>query len=361
VTERRRQLVVGFGAAGALLVALLFAVGPERVADRLSRTDPTVFSLSFLAVLGALWCWSTALAQLLDSSGTVAGLHYRAAYMTAEFVKKVLPMGQVAAPLFLAYLVSRETEASYERTLAATSVFALLNVATSLVLAALALAALVAGGTDLGGPVFAGLLAVLGVATIIVVTVFVLVRVRRALLERLATRLAGGVRETVGRLSGRVRGALAPERVHEAVEDLSASVDAVFADWQGVALASGLSVAGWALFLAPIYTSVRALGEHVPYALVAFVVPLVLLVNVVPLPGGFGGFDVAVAALLTHLGDISLPTVAAALFLYRLSNYWFVVLLGGVSSVALSVDIDDPPPVLDAEGGDLVDPDQRGS
>ena len=358
VTGRRRQLVFGFAATGVLLVVLLLAVGPEKIAERLSRTDPVVFSLSFLAVLGALWCWSEALAALLgDLDGTVSGLGYRAAYMTAEFVKKLLPMGQAAAPLFLAYLVSRETDTPYEETLAATAIFSLLNIVTSLTLATLALAALLAAGTDLSGPVYGGLLVVLGVSITVVATLVVLVRVRRAFLERLAARLAGGVRETVGRVSVRVREALAPDRVRGAVADLSASVDAVFANWRGVALAAALSVVGWALFLVPIYTGVLALDEHVPYALVAFVVPLVMMVNVMPLPGGFGGFDVAVAALLAHLGDISLPTAAAALFLYRLSNYWFVVLLGAVSSAALSVTIDDPPPVLDADEEDLVNPD----
>jgi len=354
---RRRRLIGGFLAAGALLVALVVVVGPERMADSLARTDPVTFSLGFLAVLGAYWCWSEALAQLLDRPDrAVGGARYRAAYMSAEFVKKVVPAGQAAGPLFLAYLVGRETDTPYETTLAATTVLSFVNIGASLVLASASLAWLVAAGTPPSGPVFYGLLLVLVVSVGAVFGLAVLVRTRRSLLEATAMGLAATVRRTLGRVSGRVEGALAPDRVRAAVERVSGAVDAVLAEWQAVAVAGALCVGAWALAVAPIYTSVLALGVHVPYALVAFVVPLVVMINVVPLPGGFGGFDVAVASLLSVLGGLSLPTAAAALFLYRLSNYWFVLLIGGLSSFALSVGVSTIPPIAPEEGEETLHP-----
>jgi uncharacterized membrane protein YbhN (UPF0104 family) len=40
-----------------------------------------------------------------------------------------------------------------------------------------------------------------------------------------------------------------------------------------------------------------------------------------------------------------LSTATAAVFLFRLSNYWFLVLLGGLAAASLSVHVSDPPPI----------------
>lgn len=347
MSGRRKRLLGGFAVAAAIVAVFLWAVGPRDVAVRLSQADPLVVSVGFVAVLGALWCWSESLAWLLaGEDDSVGGPRYRTAYLSVAFLKKIVPMGQVAAPIFLAYVVGRETDVSYDRTLAATSVFSLLNIATSLVVGSLALASLFATGQAPGGTLFAVLIAVLVASIVAVVAVLAVVYYRRPLLERATRRLAAAVRETVGRFSTRVEAALAPERVRAAVADLSVAVDRVVANRRTVSVAVVYSVAGWALFLLPIYTGLLALDAHVPYALVVFVAVVVMMVNVAPLPGGFGGFDVATAGLLSSVAGVSLPTVAAALFIYRLSNYWFVLLIGGVASMALSLEVEDPPSVL---------------
>jgi uncharacterized membrane protein YbhN (UPF0104 family) len=66
-------------------------------------------------------------------------------------------------------------------------------------------------------------------------------------------------------------------------------------------------------------------------------VPVVSLVNVVPTPGGLGGFELALAAVVAGLAGIDIHESAAGVILYRISNYWLLLLLGGVASASLSL------------------------
>jgi uncharacterized membrane protein YbhN (UPF0104 family) len=61
---------------------------------------------------------------------------------------------------------------------------------------------------------------------------------------------------------------------------------------------------------------------------------------------------VALAGVTAAVGGLELATATAAVFLFRLSNYWFLVLLGGLAAASLSVRLGDPPPLTPAEEPD---------
>lgn len=357
MVSRLVQTIVGFALALLVVGGFLAAVGPRAVFASMSDVVLPVYAVGFAAVVGAFYCWSEALRRLLVSvGGDVRGPRYRAAFMSGEFVKQVVPMGHSGGPVFVSYAVSRETDASYEATFAAATLVEFVNIGASVVLALAGLGVLLATGSVETGAVFVALLVGLAVAVAALLGAAVFVTSRRAFVERVAVVLATVVRGSLGRLSGRVRSAFDPERVAGVAVTYYAALDRALDDRRQVVRAAAFSLVGWALFLAPLYTSFRAIGAPVPYAVVVFVVPVLSLVNVVPLPGGLGGFEIALAAVLVALVGLDLPTATAGVFLYRLSNYWFVVLMGGIAAGAFSIRLTEPPPVLDPGGPEPDEP-----
>lgn len=347
--SRRVRLVAGFALAFLAVGGFLWAVGPDAVASELAGADLPVLALGFASVTVAIGLWSEAVRRLVGTTGhPVGGFRYRLAYLSGEFLKQVLPMGQSGGPVLMAYTINRETDAPYESTLAASSVFAFLNVVASLVLAVVGLAILVLTRRGPTGTLLRNVLVAMVAVTGVVFLVTYLAVYRRALLERVALRVAGGLRRTVGRLSARLDAALAPEAVERVVGTYADSVGRLTGNRRELVATVALAVSGWLFFLAPMYTSFRAIGDPVPFTLVVFAIPVVTLLNVVPLPGGLGGFEVALAGVTAAVGGLELATATAAVFLFRLSNYWFLVLLGGLSAASLSVRVGDPPPITPA-------------
>jgi len=353
--SRRVQVVAGFALAFLAVGGFLWTVGPAAVAAQLASADLGILAVGFLAVLAAMGCWSEAVRRLLGSTAhSVGGHRYRLAYLSGEFLKQVLPMGQSGGPVLMAYTISRETKATYESSLAAASLFAFLNVVSSLVLAVGGLLLLILTRRGPTGALLRTVLVAMVAVTTVVLAVTTLAVYRRPFLERVALRVAAALRRPVGRVSSRADPALAPDVVRDVVATYADSVGQLAGDRRRVATAVTLSLVGWFCFLLPLYTSFLAIGRPVPYALVVFVIPVVTLLNVVPLPGGLGGFEVALAGVTATVSPVDLPTATAAVFLFRLSNYWFLVLVGGLAAASLSVGVRDAPPVVPASDEDRV-------
>jgi uncharacterized protein (TIRG00374 family) len=348
--RRLLRVVVGFALALIVVGGFLWAVGWERVLAEIAAASLPVLALGFVSVVAAFFCWSEALRRLLASVGQdVGGPRYRAAFMSGEFAKQVVPMGHSGGPVFVSHAVSRQTDAPYEESLAAATVVEFLNIGASVVLAAAGLAVVLATSDGPLSAVFVALLVGLAIAATALFGAALLVHYRRSLVERFVRRVAALLRGSVGRVSGRARRALADDRIAATFRTYYAAFDRALGDRAQVRRAALFSLVGWALFLVPLYTSFLALDLHVSYALVVFVVPVLSLVNVVPLPGGLGGFEIALAGVIVALVGVDLGAATAGVFLYRLSNYWFVVLFGAVASTALSFRPVAAPPVLGPE------------
>lgn len=104
-------------------------------------------------------------------------------------------------------------------------------------------------------------------------------------------------------------------------------------------------------FAVPLYTGALALGVRVPLALVLFLVPVAGLATVVPLPGGLGGFEVALAGLLAALAAVDLTSAGAVVILYRLCSFWFFVLVGGIAASMSAVGVRELAAPLDPSTG----------
>lgn len=331
-----RQIAVGFGVALAILAGLLIVVDWRAVASELSAVDVPTAVLALPAILIAFTLYSEAQRRLLATAGVeLSRGRMWVRYVAAAGVRMVIPLGQATGPAILAYAVRSEAEGGTEQAFAATTVGGLASHAAQLTLA-LAGLGVVATTDGLGGR-----LAVwIGGAVVVLVTTLlafgVLVRLRRSVLRRVALAAAVGGRATVGRVSGRARTALSPGAVAGRVDRFGGAVDAVAERPRAVAAAFALHVVGWTFAAGSLSIALLAMGRGDLAALGLLLVPTAGLVALLPLPGGLGGVEVALTALLVDVGRLGAPAAAAAVLLYRLSAYWFVLAVGGVALAALT-------------------------
>lgn len=327
-----KRTLAAFGVSLALLAGFVVALDPVRLLVHLERTTPWLFALGLVAVLAALVCWSLAMRELLAAAGDRVSV-WRAfvAYGTSMFGKQVLPMGHVGGPALVAYTFDRETTLDYNGTLAVVTVAEFLNLAASLVLAVAGVCylALFAPPT----PVLRALGVGVGAVAAVVVGLVVAFRYRRGAVSLVVAGCAGLLRATLGRLSSRVAARVAPERVRAGLDRYYGRIDALATDRRALLAAFALTQVGWLCFAAPLYTGALALGVNVPLALVLFVVPASGLATIIPLPGGLGGIELVLAGVLVALAGVDVAAAAAVVVLYRLCSYWFLVLVGGVSTV----------------------------
>lgn len=318
-----------------LLGWFLRAVGPRRVLGELARADPAPVVVGVCAGCSAVLLWSEALRVALGVLGREAGgLRFRLAFLSGDFAKQVLPFGHVSGPAIMAYAVAEGVGSAYEETLAAVTVADLLNLVASLTLAAGGLALVGAAGTPVPG--LAVFTAALVVALLGVATVGLLVTVSRPTLSRVVQAAAALTRATAGRLDARVDSRLAEAAVTGRLEGYYRTFDAVTADRRRVAVAVALAVGGWLLVGSALYCSALALDVRVSPALALALAPLSGLATWLPVPGGVGGVEVAVAGGLAAAG-VDLGVATAVALCYRLCSYWAVVALDGSAVVAFSL------------------------
>lgn len=275
-------------------------------------------------------------------------------YGAGTFAKQVLPAGHALGPGLVAYVFRSLTRRGYSETFAAVTLAELFNLAASGLLATAGLLLLLDGEPS---PVLAtartALLVVAGSLGVIVGVTWY----RRQTLTAAVHGAAWLVRGTVGRASQRVRDAVSPPAVEGMLREFYATFGAVADQRRAAGVAFGFTLVGWLAFVAPLYTSFRALSISLPLEVVLLVVPAAGLANAIPLPRGLGGAELALGGALVVLAGLDVPAAAAGVLLYRrgrpsasgrvpevlprLCAFWVLAALGGVCAAALRVRVGD--------------------
>lgn len=325
----KRRIALGFSVAVLLLALLVHAVGSHDIATELGKADPRVLAVGFLSgglaltFRGLAW---TRFIELVDES--IPRRRIGEIFLTSMFVKYVTPYGQLATEPFVAYLVSRDGKMAYEDGLAGILSADLLNYIPYYTFGFLALGAMAAGST-LGDGLALQFAAFSGLFVVVASAVYVTVR-RPFVVYKLVLGAAGAGRRVLGRFSSQVDERLAPATVRSRLDGFYTTIDVITTDRRTLAIAAVYAHLGMAFLMLPVYIGSLALGYRLALPVVAVAAALGKLGAVVPSPGGTGGVEAIVTAVLTTLGSLDPAAALTVALIYRGCTYWLTVAVGGL-------------------------------
>jgi len=328
-----RATAAGFAGALLVLAALAWLVGVEDLLAALAAARPPAVAAVLAAAALWLTAWAFALRTLLRGvDAPISRASAVAVYAGALFANNVTPFGQAGGEPVSALLVSEAAGTEYETALAVIASADSLNFVPSTALALVGVTYYSVAAAS-GQRLQYATAAVVAMAVALPVGGY-LAWTNRDRLERGADRvltpLARAVGRHVPRLEAPTRGAVA-----DRIDGFFRTIEAVAADRRTVALALGFSTLGWVAQALALWLALQAVSATVPAAAVLVAVPVGAIAGVTPLPGGLGGVEATLVALLVPLAGVAAATAAAAVVLHRGAIYWLPTLIGGGVAAAL--------------------------
>ncbi|MEF8757479.1 MAG: lysylphosphatidylglycerol synthase transmembrane domain-containing protein [Halobacteriales archaeon] len=318
--EAAVKIVAGFAVAVVLVYLLGAVIGWEETLAQLRGADLRWFVAACLSTAVGLAAWAKAWQVVLAEAGT--GVRYRklvTTYFAATFANYVTPLGQAGGEPFIAFVLSRDTEANYEESLASVVTADLLNLLPFFNFAVVGVGFLLFR-TSLGDgvqnlAVGLGLLGV-GIPAIVVAGWHYRDAIERGILAAAAP---------VAGLTRRV----SVESVRARIERFYGSVDEIASDRSRLLYALVFSYTGWVFFTLPLYFAGLSLDLPLSLLLVLFIVPASTVAGMVPTPGGLAAVEGALTWLVAGLTAVTATQAFAIATVYRLTSYWFALAIGG--------------------------------
>jgi uncharacterized protein (TIRG00374 family) len=326
--DRRTAGKTAAGFAVALTVLGLFAVGigVEDIRAELAGADLRWLVAGCLSTAVGLVAWARAWQVVLRVVGVAVPFRKLVGtYYAATFANYVTPMGQAGGEPFIAYVLSRDTDASYEDSLASVVTADLLNLLPFFTFAAVGLVVLFVRATlpdEVRGVAVALAVFAVGAPAVVVAGWRFRAPVGRAVVRAVAP------------VARRTR-FVTVEGVRERLRELDEAFGRIAADPRALAHALVFSYVGWFFFALPLYFAVLTVEGSISLFLVFFIVPASTLAGLTPSPGGLGGVELALVGLLGVLAGFSTDLGYAVATVYRLASYWFAIAAGGVGVVAV--------------------------
>jgi uncharacterized protein (TIRG00374 family) len=327
-----RATVVGFAAATVVFAVLITVAGVDDLLATLRAANARAVALVGAATLGWLLAWAVSLHTVLGVLGV--GCSYPSAFLLfsgATFANNVTPFGQAGGEPITAFLISRVTDAEYERGLAAIASVDTLNFVPSITIALLGagyFATEVALGANRSLLVAVG--GVVALAVLVPSVVYLGWQRRYGLEARLVSGMTPVVRALARRLP-RVP-VPAPDGIETRIDGFFRAIERVAATPRGLSVALAASTTGWLCQTAALWVAFEAIGVSVPVSVVFVVVPIGAIAGVTPLPGGAGGIETVLVLLLlaAPLPQVTQAAAVAAVVIFRGAIYWLPVLIGGI-------------------------------
>ena len=332
-----RATLVGFAGAIAVFALLFYLVGVDALVAELVAADGRIVLGVVVVVLAWLAAWSLALGTVLDVLDVEASFPTTfAIFSAAMFSNNITPFGQAGGEPVTALIISRVTDAEYEKGLAAIASVDTLNFVPSITLALIGVgyyATEVTLGRNLEIATAAVVVLAFGVPTLVyagwsrryelesrvVDTVIPLVQRVGEALPRVTPPSSAAIER---RINGFFR---AIERIADSPADL--------------ARALAFSALGWLFQMVGLWLAFHAVGTGVSFSIILFVVPIAAMAGITPLPGGAGGIESTLVFLLVvATGPLVGPQLAtAAVVIYRGAVYWIPIVIGGAVMGVLSL------------------------
>lgn len=327
-----RATIIGFAAAAGVFALLFWFAGIDDLVRTLRAATPGLVALVAVATVAWLLAWGVSLHTVLGILDV--GLTYPASFLVfsgATFANNITPFGQAGGEPITAFLISRVTDAEYERGLAAIASVDTLNFVPSITIA------LIGAGyfaTEVALGANRNLLAAVGAVVALAVVVPTLVYLGWKRRYGVEARIVAGLTPIIRRVADWVPRAPVPtpQGIEDRIDGFFRAIERVAATPRGLAVALAASATGWLCQTLALWVAFEAVGVTVPVSIVLVVVPIGAIAGVTPLPGGAGGIETVLVLLLlaAPLPQVTEATAVAAVVIFRGAVYWIPTLLGGI-------------------------------
>jgi uncharacterized membrane protein YbhN (UPF0104 family) len=132
------------------------------------------------------------------------------------------------------------------------------------------------------------------------------------------------------RLAGRTKRRWLREALHVVATGVSGTVE-VLRTWNWRVLGTWVDLFGW---IGALWAALHAVGEHLPFAVVAMAYLMGQIAQVIPVPGGIGAIDAGVTGALVLYGADASKAAAGQLIAHAIALL-IPVVVGGIGLVQL--------------------------
>lgn len=319
-----------FGISTAVILAMIYLADVNRVISAIRSADTVTLIPAYAAgllvfvVYGGVW---HRFFKKMDLS--LSFYDTMKMFMAGHFMNAVTPLGQFGGEPFMAYIVNKNSDASYEKAFSAVLSADLVNA--------------VPGFTFLLGGViyllFLGSikdivmqLAFIGAVSAVIIGLFVyLLWFKSGTVEKIILGLLEKTTEALG------RGKHLVESAEERFERTEKAFKTIGEDPKHLFITIILSHLTFVIQTICLYFTLVAVGITNPtFTSIYFILILSALATYSPTPGGSGTFEAAMAGLITTFIGAEFAVGLVAAIIFRTTTYWPGILIGYFSLNSLN-------------------------
>jgi len=254
-------------------------------------------------------------------------------FSAGQFLNSVTPLGQFGGQPFMAYLISKHSDTSYEKALAAVmsaDVIAIIPLSTFVILGYtyIAITGTVSGELTRMSIIASSLL-------LFGIVMSYLGWYRPGSLEKGIVKITEKITDILGRGSGFV------VKLENRLENVESTFRKVGENPKAVIRSLIIAHTSFLLKMTVFYGVMLSLGLQMNPFQVMLLIPLASVANFSPTPGGAGTFEAAMAGLIILFIQINLATALTAAILYRVSTYWVNITVGYIAMSSLNYKLND--------------------
>jgi uncharacterized protein (TIRG00374 family) len=328
--EIRESKILWYGVSTAILLGLIYLADFRKFIGALSSVEPFSMLIALLLGLSVFPVWGYVWHSLFKITGieTTLKKSYKI-FLGGNFMNSVTPLGQIGGEPFMAYIVSKNTNASYEKSLSTVISADLVNAIPFLIFTVVGVAYLLVFETGMNQ--FMRNITYLIFALISVLSlVTYLIWFRSNILR---SKVSGWLKLT--KENTNIESKLL-DKIDEKIENLWDTFEE--AGKKPIHLAKLVSLSHIAILaqFGCLYFILSGMGVEPNFSGVFLTVILGSMALWSPTPGGTGTIEAAFSALLIFFYPaIGIDTAVASAVLFRLTTFWPGILIGYISLISL--------------------------
>ncbi len=326
--DSKVKKAIWFGIATAIIGGLIYFADVGQFIDALQSASLPLLIPAFAAGIAVFlifgYTWHRFLTKVDIDVNYFESLNL---FLAGQFMNSITPLGQFGGEPFMAYIIRKNTDTSYEKAFSTVFSADIVNGIPVLTFV-------------LGGALY--LLLFSSVNDVILQTVYagVVLTVLGGLIVYLLWFKAGVIEDYIlkilrffSSLTG--LGESLVEKAEERLARVQNSFEAIGEDPRHLFKTAVIAHLSFVFQVICLYFIMLSLGQNVDFTPLYFIIAIAGLANFAPTPGGSGAYEATMTGILIFFLGVEKEIAAAIAILFRLTTYWPGLIIGYISFLSV--------------------------